>query len=81
MRFKHNPWLSMVAALLLAAILALTCTGCRKEPASPDRFTEEIICKDRIRDKYAYIITDAETGRQYLLYRRGNCSGMVELEG
>lgn len=33
MRRKHNPLLSLVALLLLAAILALTCIGCEEAKA------------------------------------------------
>lgn len=33
MRRKHNPLLSLVALLLLAAILALTCIGCEEARA------------------------------------------------
>lgn len=28
MRRKNNPWVSLVALILLAVILVLTCTGC-----------------------------------------------------
>lgn len=82
MRFKYNPWVSMVALLLLAAILVLVCTGCttEAEAATTPRFTSE----------YAgwiksvgglYIITDTETGTQYLLADVPNGAGLTKLEG
>ena len=64
MRQKHNPWLSLVALLLLALILAWVCTGCATQAEAEDttlvRFTVEYF-NDGCR-----IITDNETGVQYL---------------
>lgn len=77
---KYNPYVSLVALLLLALILVLTCTGCRKEAANATRFTQEEIYHDWVSGNRARIITDTETGRQYLLYANHNSSGMVELE-
>jgi hypothetical protein len=84
MQHKNNPWVSLVALLLLALILVLTCTGCTeasaKETEPAPRFTVENAgngCK---------IITDTETGVQYLYffcsyngYKGG--SGLCKLEG
>ncbi len=79
---KNNPWLSLVALLLLALILVLTCTGCaaKAQAAEPDRFTVENAGNG------CAIITDTETGVQYLYfyhsynsYKGG--SGMTKLEG
>lgn len=82
---KHNPWLSLVALLLLALILVLTCTGCHIETEAAEtepapRFTMEEAgngCK---------IITDTETGTQYLYYFHSyngykGGSGLCKLEG
>lgn len=82
MRFKHNPWLSMVALLLLAAILVLTCTGCTTEAAAATetRFTAEHAGYHRDVGNL-YIITDTETGAQYLLADVPNGAGLTKLEG
>lgn len=80
MRFKYNPWVSVVAALLLVAILVLTCTGCGTAAATASRFTAE-----HAGNLYGvgdmYIITDTETGTQYLLADVPNGAGMTKLEG
>lgn len=85
MKRKNNPWLSLAALLLLALILVLTCTGCTgKESAAPSkRFTYE---RERIGATvrgivYAAVITDTETGQQYLFVDHGTCGGLTKLEG
>lgn len=87
MRFKYNPWVSMVAALLLAAILVLTCTGCSNtaeaaitvetttEETTPPRFTVERAGPN------IKIITDNETGVQYIAYIYNGSCGLAKLEG
>lgn len=80
MNRKHNPFVSLVALLLAAVILALTCTGCARSapPAAagteinqPNRFDTEYT-----QGNYIRIITDTETGVQYLVYTaRANGSG------
>ena len=85
MNRKSNPWVSLVALLLLALVLALTCTGCasRAEAAETKpapRFTVENAgngCK---------IITDNETNAQYLFYYYPDMTGragggLCKLEG
>lgn len=66
MNRKYNPWLSLAAFMLLALILVFTCTGCTEGEATETkpapRFTVEGAgngCK---------LITDTETGVQYLFY-------------
>ena len=82
MRFKYNPWVSMVAALLLAVILALACAGCttNTKAAAPSRFTAEYVGSADSATKI-YIITDTETGVQYLLADLPNGIGLTKLEG
>ena len=86
MNRKHNPFLSLVALLLAAIILVLTCTGCgavaaaaenKTEPAS--RFTYEKAGRGPDFGQL-YIITDAETGVQYLAWAKGNGAAMTELQ-
>jgi hypothetical protein len=84
MQHKNNHWVSLVALLLLALILVLTCTGCTEASAATEpRFTKEyhhISGHD-----YAYVITDNETGVQYLAYaiesNYGRGVGLCKLEG
>lgn len=87
MRFKYNPWVSIVAAILLAAVLVLTCTGCSntaEEPTAEEttqpRFrVEKAGCRDRLS---IYIITDTDTGVQYMfVYDVAGHSGLTRLEG
>lgn len=82
MNRKYNPWLSLVALLLLALILTLTCTGCtaraswgNTEDDTPPRFSVEYAGVN-IR-----IITDNETGVQYIAYLFNSGCGLTKLEG
>ena len=106
MNFKYNPWLSLVAMVLLALILALTCTGCNyeaeaaekndrpaviteetepaaMEPTDPVHFTRFDIDYEYTswpRVKNIYVITDNETGVQYLYIEGHTGSGLCVLE-
>ena len=81
MNRKHNPWISMVALLLLVTLLVTVCTGCGVKQAEAEetgRFTIEnmggIMCA------YAYILTDNETGVQYLYVNGGEGGGLIVLQ-
>lgn len=85
MKRKHNPWVSLVALLLLVTLLVTICTGCsaaeaeaEAEAKESDRFTIEnmggIMCA------YAYILTDNETGVQYLYVNGGEGGGLIVLQ-
>ena len=76
-----RSWVSMVALLLLAAILVLACTGClaEAEAATPSRFQIEEAGYGEL--LYAYIITDTETGVQYMFVDGHSCGGLTKLEG
>lgn len=84
MKQKYNPYVSLVALLLLALILVLTCTGCiEASAATENRFTKEY---HYVSSRHsAYIITDTETGVQYLAYEiespYGKGVGLCKLEG
>ena len=82
MRIKNNPWVSIVALVLLAAILVLVCTGCAAEAEEDarSRFTVEFARNFNGTDQL-YIITDTETGVQYLLADVYNGAGLTKLEG
>ena len=84
MNRKHNPMVSLAALVLLATILVWICAGCGSEQApaeeTPDRFTSEYITADM--DVRIYIITDTETGQQYILAEMvgsGNGVGLTPL--
>ena len=80
MQHKNNPWVSLVALLLLALILVLTCTGCRAAiGATSDRFTREVHSIDDAH--HVTIITDTETGDRYMFYKAYNAGGLCKLEG
>lgn len=80
MRRKNNPWVSLVALLLLVTLLVAVCTGCgatQAEAEEPDRFTiEEAGYKSGL---IAYIITDNETGVQYLFIDGYMCGSLTVL--
>lgn len=77
---KNNPWLSLVALLIMALIIVLNLTGCTEASAeTPARFTVEYAGNS------CEIITDNETGVQYLFYSYGTthnnrAGGLCKLE-
>lgn len=76
---KNNPWLSLVALLIMALILAFTCTGCRTAMgATSDRFTRELHSIDDVH--HVTIITDTETGDRYIFYKAYDAGGLCKLE-
>lgn len=77
MNRKHNPLVAVVALLLLAVILL--CTSCStpakaEEPESASRFIIERQVRQELGINSIFIITDTETGVQYL-YVDGCYSG------
>lgn len=82
MNRKHNPWVALVALLLLVTLLVTICTGCsvtEAEAEEPKRFTvvetEEIGTFSNIA-----IIADNETGAQYLFVKSGYGAGLTVLQ-
>lgn len=77
MNRKHNPLLALVALLLLTAIMVLICAGCDTEAAetekNPDRLTVQRMGAG------LRIITDTETGQQYLMAEMMGTSGGIGL--
>ena len=78
---KHNPLVALLALLLLALILTWICGGCSSVTAEATetdehmpRFTIEIVGLN-IR-----IITDNETGVQYIAYGNTYGLGLTRLE-
>lgn len=79
---KHNPLVALAALVILATILVLTCTGCTNtwtpEPDVPGpRFTVENVTNNG--NGVTKIITDTETGVQYLYYRIETSGGLTPL--
>lgn len=74
MNRKHNPMVSLAALLLLATILVWICAGCTDaQAAATYRFTEEFAGHGG--QAQLYIITDTETGQQYILVERIGTNG------
>ena len=75
MNSKYNPWISMVALIVLILIIVTICTGCKNEAAETEsRFTSEYLAGN------FRIITDTETGVQYLAYTTAAGTGLTKLE-
>ena len=76
------------APILLASILALTCIGCRDaqaerptgdtETVSDHRFS--VTHREALGVRSIRVITDTETGVQYLVYSDNNGIGLTKLE-
>lgn len=84
MNRKHNPWVALVAMLLLALTLVLTLTACgdnaeAAEPESP-RFIFEKQDIEGLAERRLILITDTETGVQYLFVKSGYGGGLTKLE-
>ena len=82
---KHNPIVALVALILMILLVLAVCTGCEEaEAAAPThhRFTIEYELmhnKNGPTDR-CHIITDTETGVQYLFYKDTNAGGLTKLE-
>lgn len=82
MRRKHNPWVALVALLLLVTLLVTVCTGCGTTQAEaeeePGRFTVDNSQRGYGLD--LYVITDNETGAQYLFAESYRGVGLTVLQ-
>lgn len=81
MNRKHNPLVSLAALVLLVTILVWICAGCSSAAAAAEtenghgpRFTIELAGLN------LRIITDNETGVQYLAYIQGQGVGLTVLQ-
>lgn len=79
MNRKHNPWVALIALILLVTTLVMTCTGCSAEAAAKTtrRFTSEHFAGVYV--DYL-IITDNETGVRYLYVDGYNSGGLTVLQ-
>lgn len=80
MNRKHNPIVSLAAMVLLATILVLTCSACNKEAEASPRFIIEQVPNNGAVHQHTVIITDTETGVQYLYYKSYNSGGLTVLQ-
>ena len=85
MNRKHNPWLALVALLLLVTLLACICTGCTEASAETQpRFIVESAQAGTYETQNiaAAIILDTETGVRYLycIGPGGISAGLTRLE-
>lgn len=76
MNRKNNPWVSLIALLLLAVLLVLICTGCgATTTAEAADTTGRFVVEERVKDTTfgpgIHLITDTETGVQYMCIRDG----------
>ncbi len=90
MNRKHNPWVALVG-LLLGLLLVILCAGCgvtteTPEPGEPTEHAEE---SDRFTYEHAawlpmvgnaYIITDHDTGAEYLVISGNSGAAMTVLQ-
>lgn len=84
MKQKSNPWVALVALILMLVLVVCACTGCTctaeaAEPESPRFIVEEAETKGA-RVDYIVIITDTETGVQYMFVKDGYGGGLTVLE-
>lgn len=84
MNRKANPFVSLVALVLMAVILLAVLCGCDPVEASeeePGRERFEITYEDNlIGPVMVRIISDTETGVQYLLIGKGSGYGLTVLQ-
>lgn len=84
MNRKHNPLVALVALLLLAVLLLCAeCSGAAaaEEPETPKRFTvESYDYLEELNVDYINIITDTETGVQYLFVDGHDSGGLTVLQ-
>lgn len=83
MNRKHNPLVAGVALLLLAVVLL--CTSCNtpakaEEPESSPRFIIERQVRQELGIDFIFIITDTETGVQYIFVDGVKCGGLTVLQ-
>jgi hypothetical protein len=79
MRRKHNPHVALVALLLLALIVTWICGGCAVQTEASENFPVERFTT-KIAGFNIRIITDNETGVQYLVYGNTYGLGVTKLE-
>ncbi len=83
MNRKHNPWAALVG-LLLGLLLVILCAGCASTDATePTEMAGRFVIEAHSMDGSIYgvrVITDTETGVQYLVYTNGQGCAMAALQ-
>lgn len=85
MNRKSNPWVALVALILLLVLVVCTCASCAtydnaEETEAPRFIVEEATAKKLAPHQHVEIITDTETGRQYIFFKSSNAGGLTVLE-
>lgn len=82
---KNNPWVAMVALVLLLVLVVCTCASCGRTTDAAETKTarfivEEVNAKTLGPHQHVEIITDTETGVQYIFFKSSNAGGLTVLE-
>ena len=85
---QRHPWVSLIALLFLVVFIAVLFAGCSAKKDDTDETTAYADEYKRFEVEYfntsshssAHVITDNETGEQYLFYKFGSQGGLTNLE-
>lgn len=85
MNRKNIPWVALVALILLLALVDCTCTSrsgaADAAETNPPRFIIEEATAEKLGEwQHVEIITDTETGAQYIFFKSSNAGGLTVLE-
>lgn len=85
MKRKSNPWVSLVALLVLITVLVCVCAGCTEVAAAENETETEsrFIIESELGNAFIdgiCVITDTETGVQYLFVDGYRCGGLTVLQ-
>lgn len=82
MNRKSNPWVALVALILLLVLVVCTCTGCTDTEGTAETSSDRFVVEHNESGGYYYrvrVITDTETGVQYLIVYSNNGVGVTPL--
>lgn len=85
---QRHPLVSLIALIFLVVFIAVLFAGCSVEKDDNDEITAYANEYKRFEVEYfnissyssAHVITDNETGEQYLFYKFGSQGGLTKLE-
>ena len=82
MQRKHNPYVALVALMLIAIITVWICAGCHAETEDTEQNQRFTVETHSVAGHVLQIITDNENGVQYLFYsyRNTDAGGITKLE-
>ena len=81
MNRKRNGWASLIALVLLVAMLVMVLTGCGPQSVESEpeyRFSVEEVCNTMNVD--VYLVTEKETGKQWVYVEGYKAGGLVVYE-